>query len=124
MTFAASTGVESFTKPGEIGPLFPFADLAWLFVLIALVLWLGWHALQIRGESRENREAAELYDTIGLDRVMFHGGSGIIATDAEWAEELRRREEAGDADLGLSSDAPHRRPMPGGETTLPPSRGD
>ena len=121
-----NTGVDSFTEPGELGPLFPFADVAWLFVVIALVLWLGWHALQIRGESRENREAAELYERIGLDRVMFHGGSGIIATDDEWAEELRRREADGHTDPERTSESPHRRSGPGGgaETTLPPARGD
>ena len=123
MTFAASTGVESFSNPAEIGPLFPFAGATWLFVLVALVLWLGWHVLQIRGESRENREAAELYESIGLDRAMHHGGSGLIATDAEWAEELRRREEVGDRDVGLAGETSHRRATPG-DTRLPPPTGD
>jgi hypothetical protein len=91
MTFAVSTGVDSFSNPGEIGPLYPFPGADWLFVLLAVAVWIGWHILQIRGESRENREATEMYESIGIDRAMYHGGSALIATDAEWEEELRRR---------------------------------
>jgi hypothetical protein len=118
-----STGVDSFTRPGELGPLYPFPDADWVFVLIALVLWLGWHVLQIRGETRENREAEALYDRIGLDRVMFHGGSGLIATDAEWEEELRRREASGHPEGGLVGGAPRRREDTGGGAGTPPMTG-
>jgi hypothetical protein len=83
--FAVSTGVESFQNPRDIGPLYPFPDIEWLFVAVGILLWLLWHVAQIRSETRENKEARELYEDISLERAMFHGGSALIATDEEWA---------------------------------------
>jgi hypothetical protein len=91
MTFAVSTGLDSFSNPQDLGPLYPFEGAEWLFVVIAVLLWLGWTFLQNRGETSQEREAVEYYEHIGLGRAMFHGGSALIATDEEWAEELRRR---------------------------------
>lgn len=34
-----------------IGPIYPFVGLEALFVIIAVVAWLGWHIWQIRMES-------------------------------------------------------------------------
>ena len=81
---AFSTGLDSFMNPQDIGPMYPFVGAEWLFVAAAFVLWLLWHAAQIRGETRENREATQLYEDIGLDRAMYHGGSALMATDEEW----------------------------------------
>jgi hypothetical protein len=97
MTLAVSTGLDSFQNPQDIGPMYPFVGEEWLFVVIAVIVWIGWHVLQIRGESREETEAVEMYDRIGLDRAMFHGGSALIATDDEWAEH-RRAEAANPAE--------------------------
>lgn len=93
-TIAVSTGLDSFANPEEIGPMWPFEGLEWLFVVLGAAFWLGWHFLQVRGESKELHTAAEMYDKIGVDRAMLHGGSALIATDDEWAEELRRRAAA------------------------------
>jgi hypothetical protein len=81
-----STGLESFLNPDEIGVLYPFPGGEFLFFVVAFVLWLLWHVLQIRSETRENRDAREFYAEIGLDRAMYHGGSALIATEEEWQE--------------------------------------
>lgn len=83
--FAVSTGVESFESPQDIGPLYPFPGIDWLFVAVAILLWLLWHVAQIRSETRENEEASAMYEDISLERAMFHAGSALIATDEEWA---------------------------------------
>ena len=88
-----STGLDSFSNPSEIGPLYPFVGAEWFFVLLAVVLWLLWHVAQIRLENRDNERAAQTYERIGLDRVMFYGGSADVPSDEEWErrEEQRRR---------------------------------
>lgn len=82
---AVSTGVDQFVKPETLGPLYPFVGTEMILFGVALFLWLAWHFLQARGETREHREACALYDEIGLDRAMYHGGSALMATDSEWA---------------------------------------
>ena len=89
MILGFSTGLDSFMNPSEIGPMYPFEDAEWLFVLIAVVLWLLWHVGQISSETRENRESAAACEEIGLERVMYHGGSALVATDQEWEEAAR-----------------------------------
>lgn len=130
MTLAFSTGLDSFLNPEEIGPMFPFDGLTVLFIGIGVVLWLAWHAVQIPAESRENEEAREMYEEIGLDRAMFHGGSALIATDEEW--ETGRRPAGGHVPGGAPSgggaptppDEPGSEPRrpPGGEPPSPPPR--
>lgn len=88
-TLAVSTGLDSFGNPEEIGPMYPFVGLEWLFVVIAVVLWLGWHVLQARAETREERRAVEKYERLGIDRVMYHGASALAVTDEEWLAEQR-----------------------------------
>ncbi|HSI80038.1 MAG TPA: hypothetical protein VK919_05240 [Solirubrobacterales bacterium] len=106
MTVAWSTGLDSFLNPQDIGTMFPFDGLTVLFVLIGVALWLGWHAVQIRGESGSYDDAVEMYERISLDRAMFHGGSALIATDEEW--QTGRRPAGGHAAPGT--------PPPGGRT--------
>lgn len=91
MTLAFSTGLDSFSPPEEIGPMFPFDGLTVLFFVIGLALWLGWHAMQIRAESRKMEEERETYEEIGLDRAMFHGASAMLPSEEEWEEAQRRR---------------------------------
>ena len=96
---AVSTGVDSFVKPGELGPLYPFVGTEMILFGVAFFLWLAWHFLQARGETREHREACALYDEIGLDRVMHHGGTALIASEEEWSPSLR-----GGGDVGATTD--------------------
>ncbi|HLL08457.1 MAG TPA: hypothetical protein VK393_07350 [Nocardioidaceae bacterium] len=94
MTVSSSTGLDSFLNPSEIGAMYPFPDHEWLFVLIGVLLWLGWHALQIRGETSEEQEAVRAYEQIGLDRAMYHGATGLVATDEEWEEAQRTESDS------------------------------
>jgi len=82
---AVSTGLDSFSNPEDIGPMYPFEGLEWLFVVLAVVLWLGWHILQARAETRQQDEAVVHYEKMGLDRAMYHGSSALETTDEEWA---------------------------------------
>ena len=91
MMLAVSTGLDSFSNPKDIGAMYPFVGQEWVFIAIAVLLWLAWHVLQNRGESSEHASAARLYDELGLDRAMLHGGSALIATEEEWAAEMHRR---------------------------------
>lgn len=118
-TLGFSTGLDSFSNPSEIGPLYPFVGAEWLFVLVAVILWLLWHVAQIRLENRDNERAAETYERIGLDRVMFYGGSADVPSDEEWAlREQRGRvatPSAGEPSSELDDpDEPRLPPVPPG----------
>lgn len=114
-----STGLDSFSNPTEIGPLYPFVGAEWFFVLLAVVLWLLWHVLQIRLENRDNERAVQTYERIGLDRVMFYGGSADVPSDEEWErrEEQRRRVQtpsAGEPSSDLDDPVEKLPPVPPG----------
>lgn len=114
-----STGLDSFANPTEIGPLYPFVGAEWFFVLLAVVLWLLWHVLQIRLENRDNERAVQTYERIGLDRVMFYGGSADVPSDEEWErrEEQRRRVQtpsAGEPSSDLDDPVEKLPPVPPG----------
>ena len=54
----------------EIGPMYPFVGWEWLFVIVCVVFWLGWHVRQIRIENREfKEESAKYVNQEILDRV-------------------------------------------------------
>jgi hypothetical protein len=78
-----NTGVQSFTDPSSLGPLYPFVGTEVLLVILGLVFWIGWHVIQTRGESKEYKEASRLYREVGLERAMHDGGSGHIASEEE-----------------------------------------
>jgi hypothetical protein len=82
--FAVSTGLDSFLDPENIGPMYPFVGTEVIVFGIALFLWLAWHFLQARGETREHRAACAMYEDIGLDRVMDHGPSSLPVSHDEW----------------------------------------
>jgi hypothetical protein len=119
---AVSTGLDSFSNPSEIGPLYPFVGAEWLFLAVGVVAWIVWHVLQIRMENRDNARAVETYERIGLDRVMFYGGSADVPSDEEWAlREQRRRvasPSAGEPSSDLDEPDEHQRPP------VPPGRTD
>jgi hypothetical protein len=83
-----NTGVQSFTDPSSIGPMYPFAGAEILLFILGLIFWLGWHVLHVRGESKEFKQASELYRRVGLEQAMHHGGAGHMATE----EEIRTNE--------------------------------
>jgi hypothetical protein len=78
----ASTGLDSFTNPAEIGAMYPGvgAETAMLGILVAL--WLAWHFVQVYQEESEYREAVKHYREVGMERAMHHA-AGTIATEDE-----------------------------------------
>ncbi len=77
-----STGLNSYSNPQDIGPLYPGVDLEWLMVVVLVALWLLWHVFQISSEEKEYREAIKLYDQVGMKRAMHHS-TGEIAREDE-----------------------------------------
>lgn len=41
----------------EVGAIYPFQGSEVLLTIIGVVLWLGWHVLQIKSENRQIEEA-------------------------------------------------------------------
>ena len=78
----ASTGLDSFTNPAEIGAMYPGVGVETAMVGILVALWLGWHIIQISQEENEYREAVKLYREVGMERAMHHA-AGAIATEDE-----------------------------------------
>jgi hypothetical protein len=37
----------------DIGAIYPFQGLEWLFVILGLVFWIGWHIIQTRQETEQ-----------------------------------------------------------------------
>jgi hypothetical protein len=64
-----ATGIQSFNDPGSIGPLYPFPGSEVALAIVGIVLWIVWHVLQNRAESREWRDAAEAFD----ERLLLPG---------------------------------------------------
>ena len=48
----STTGVTSWAVDlKDIGAIYPFQGLEWLFVILGLAFWIGWHIIQTRQES-------------------------------------------------------------------------
>ena len=54
-----------------VGPIYPFVGSEMLMVLILLVVWIGWHIVQLRMENRQmDDEARALRQGDALDLVL------------------------------------------------------
>ena len=54
-----------------IGPIYPFVGTEGLMVIILLVVWIGWHIVQIRMENRQmDNEASNLRKGDNLQRTL------------------------------------------------------
>ena len=73
------TGIQSWTNPGDIGPIYPFAGSEVPLAIIGFALWILWHVLQTREENREWKEAEEAFDERlllpGADEPYHPGGT-------------------------------------------------
>ena len=64
----STTGIESWAVDlKDVGAIYPFQGAEGLFVIAGVVLWLGWHVIQMRAEKRE-------YEDI----VREHGNDATI----------------------------------------------
>ncbi|MCY4547898.1 MAG: hypothetical protein OXC28_05975 [Defluviicoccus sp.] len=53
----STTGIENWAVDlKDVGAIYPFQGAEVLFLIVGVVLWLGWHVLQIRAEKREYEE--------------------------------------------------------------------
>jgi hypothetical protein len=57
-----NTGLDSFSNPADIGPLYPFPGTEVPLAIIGIALWILFHVLQTREENREWIEADEKFD--------------------------------------------------------------
>ena len=78
-----TTGLDSFSNPATIERMYPFQGLEVLFVIVAVVLWILWHIRYTQGENREYEEAKEHYQRLRLQRVMYRGGTALIAAEQQ-----------------------------------------
>lgn len=53
----STNGMESWAVDlAEVGAVYPFQGTEGIMVLIAVLLWLGWHVWQIRFENEDIRK--------------------------------------------------------------------
>ena len=100
----AGTGLGSFTNPADITALYPFPGFEVVFVVVGVLLLLGWHIRQMRDENKEYDEALELYERVGMDRAMHFGGISHLDTDEDM--------DAARAHVGEPHDDRERPPLP------------
>ena len=50
--------VEHLTADEVAGQIYPFVGTEWLWLTIAIVLWLAWHVSTAIGESEEQKKLA------------------------------------------------------------------
>ena len=50
--------VEHLTADEVAGQIYPFVGTEWLWLTIAIVLWLAWHVSTAIGESEEHKKLA------------------------------------------------------------------
>ena len=48
--------VEHLSAEEVSGPLYPFVGTEWLWLTIAIVLWLGWHFVTDKQEQKEYKD--------------------------------------------------------------------
>ena len=50
----STTGIESWAVDlKDVGAIYPFQGAEGLFVIVGVVLWIGWHVLQMRAENKD-----------------------------------------------------------------------
>ncbi len=50
----STTGIESWAVDlKDIAAIYPFQGMEGLFLVVGVVLWLGWHVLQTRAEKAD-----------------------------------------------------------------------
>lgn len=55
----------------DVGALYPMQGSETIMVIVAVVAWLVWHVVQMRGEQRQHREEVRLHGSREeLDEVI------------------------------------------------------
>ena len=66
--------VEHLTADEVAGQIYPFVGTEWLWLTIAIVLWLAWHVSTAAAESEEQQKLAR----------KKHGSNDYKNNIAEW----------------------------------------
>lgn len=72
------TGLQSFSDPANIGPLYPFAGTEVLLAILGIALWIGFHILQAREETKEWDHADAAFDESRLLPGVDEPGRGSV----------------------------------------------
>ncbi|MGH8631403.1 MAG: hypothetical protein ACREU7_11665 [Burkholderiales bacterium] len=55
----------------DIGPIYPFVGWEFILFVLGLIIWIGWHVMQMRAEDREFEEgAARLKGQGGMRKAL------------------------------------------------------
>jgi len=58
----ATGSVESWSQNvADLGPVYPFVGSEWLWLIIGVAFWIGWHVWQLRFENDTYRREAAHY---------------------------------------------------------------
>ena len=58
----STTGIENWAVDlKDVGAIYPFQGLEGLFVIVGVVLWIGWHVLQMRAENKDYEDQVGKY---------------------------------------------------------------
>ena len=55
------TGLQSFSNPADIGPIYPFVGMEVPLAIIGFILWIAWHVVTARGENQQWDELDDRY---------------------------------------------------------------
>ncbi len=55
------TGIESWSNPADIGPIYPFVGTEVALTVIGFVIWIAFHVITAREENQQWRELDERY---------------------------------------------------------------
>ena len=69
-----STNVESWSDVASLGAIYPFPGIEWVLAIVGIVIWLAWHAWQIKSENAEYDAALRHYNEVGLEAALDHRG--------------------------------------------------
>ena len=83
------TGLQSFSDPETIGPLYPFPGTEVPLAIIGIALWILFHVLATKEENREWDEADRAFDAErllpGVDEPAHLAAAHLMPPDQRQA---------------------------------------
>jgi len=78
-----TTQIDDWTGPiQDVGPMYPFAGLEWLMVVLVVAFWLFWTVYQWRMESNIYREDEEAWgDSLSMSKIVKGDHFSLSRTD-------------------------------------------
>lgn len=71
----ATTMVDSWAVDlANVGPIYPFVGTEWIWVILGVAFWIGWHVWQIKFEANAYNEDKKLLGgKEGIAKVLRDG---------------------------------------------------